>query len=157
MKELENHCREHGLPLTVQRRAVLNALIHRNDHPTADQVAEEVEARLPGVSRTTIYRVLDTLVRMNIARKVCHPGPSARFEVDSQRHHHLVCVHCGRMIDVEDSRFDTLPFPDVAGHGFELTDYSIQFRGMCPDCAQSTHMSRSEFPPQKGRGRKRFS
>ena len=136
MEELERLCREHGLPLTVQRRAVLEALMQRHDHPTADQIAEDVALRLPGVSRTTVYRVLDTLVRISIARKVCHPGAAARFEVESHRHHHLVCVECGRMIDLEDSRLDELPFPESKVHGFELTDYSIQFRGICAACAR---------------------
>ena len=88
------------------------SLMHRHDHPTADQIAEDVAIRLPGVSRTTVYRVLDTLVRISIARKVCHPGAAARFEVESHRHHHLVCVQCGRMIDLEDPRLDKLPFPE---------------------------------------------
>lgn len=146
MEELERLCRENGLPLTVQRRAVLEALMQRHDHPTADQIAEDVALRLPGVSRTTVYRVLDTLVRISLARKVCHPGAAARFEVESHRHHHLVCVECGRMIDLEDSRLDELPFPESGVHGFQLTDYSIQFRGTCAGCARDLGASKPETP-----------
>ena len=148
MTEFEKLCRQNGIPLTVQRRVVLEALVHRHDHPTADQIAEDVATRLPGVSRTTVYRVLETLVRISLARKVCHPGAATRFEVESHRHHHLVCVQCGRMIDVEDSRLDELPFPDAGAHGFTLTDYSIQFRGTCGDCARS-------MPSSKERATKR--
>jgi Fur family peroxide stress response transcriptional regulator len=135
MDDFEQLCRRHGLPLTVQRRAVLQALAQRHDHPTADQVLDDVLARLPGVSRTTVYRVLDTLVEFGVARKVCHPGAAVRFEVETRRHHHLVCLKCDKMIDIEDSRFDSLPFPDPAKHGFQLSDYTIQFRGICPKCS----------------------
>ena len=151
MEELERLCREQGLPLTVQRRAVLEALMLRHDHPTADQVAEDVALRLPGVSRTTVYRVLDTLVRISIARKVCHPGAAARFEVESHRHHHLVCVECGHMIDLEDSRLDELPFPESGVHGFQLTDYSIQFRGTCAACARNSGASKPGIPLRQRR------
>ena len=157
MEELEKLCRQNGLPLTVQRRAVLEALMHRHDHPTADQIAEDIATLLPGVSRTTVYRVLETLVRINIARKVCHPGAAARFEVETQRHHHLVCIQCGRMSDLEDPRLDTLPFPDAVAHGFELTDYSIQFRGTCTDCAGATAASEHATSLRKGHKLKKRS
>ena len=62
LESFERLCRERGLSLTVQRRAVLEAVLDRGDHPTADQVYDEVKERLPGLSRTTVYRVLETLV-----------------------------------------------------------------------------------------------
>lgn len=143
MKEFEELCRRQGLPLTVQRRAVLETLMRRHDHPAADEIFEDVSARLPGISRTTVYRVLETLVQLGIARKVCHPGAAARFEVESHRHHHLVCLRCGRMIDLEDPRLDNLPFPGAGARGFELTDYSIQFRGTCADCVRAAASRRA--------------
>jgi len=136
IEEFEKLCRQKGLPLTVQRRAVLKALAQRSDHPTADQILEDVVACLPGVSRATVYRVLEALVEFGVARKVCHPGSAVRFEAETQRHHHLVCLKCNRMIDLRDSRFDSLPFPDPSRHGFTLSDYSIQFRGTCPKCSK---------------------
>ncbi len=45
---------------------------------------------MPEISRTTVYRVLETLVRVGIERKVRHPGAAARYEVETHRHHHLV-------------------------------------------------------------------
>ncbi|HRX84343.1 MAG TPA: transcriptional repressor, partial [Phycisphaerae bacterium] len=58
----EQLCRQQGLALTVQRRTILSVLLDSDDHPTADQVYEIVRQRLPGLSRTTVYRVLDTFV-----------------------------------------------------------------------------------------------
>jgi Fur family peroxide stress response transcriptional regulator len=155
MAEFEKLCRQNGIPLTVQRRVILKALLHRHDHPTADQIAEDVAILLPGVSRTTVYRVLETLVRINLARKVCHPGAAARFEVESHRHHHLVCIQCGRMIDLDDPRLDNLPFPDALIHDFELTDYSIQFRGTCAGCAGAIPTSEPATSLRKGQREKK--
>lgn len=70
--ELAQICRQHALPFTVQRRVVLEALSLRMDHPTADQVFDDVRKRMPEISRTTVYRVLETFVRVAVARKVCH-------------------------------------------------------------------------------------
>lgn len=131
---LEVACRHHGLPLTVQRRVILEALAARDDHPTADEILEEVRTRLPEVSRTTVYRVLDTLVEIGLAVKICSPGAGARFDPKTDRHHHLVCVQCERVMDFEAPTLNTLPLPDARKRAFEIHDYSIHFRGLCADC-----------------------
>ena len=135
LEELARTCRQRGLSLTVQRREVLYSLIRRTDHPTADQIFEGIRKRLPEISRATVFRVLETLVRIGIVRKVCHPGSAARYEVEKQRHHHLVCLHCEKMVDLEDPSFDRLPLPDIDS-GFHIQDYSVQFRGLCTTCAR---------------------
>jgi len=147
LTDAEQICRSHSLPLTVQRRRVIETLIQRTDHPTADQIYDEVRERLHEMSRTTVYRVLETLVRIGVGRKVCHPGAAARYEILRQRHHHLVCLVCGRMTDFEDPRLDEIPLPEPAGHGYDVTDYTIQFRGTCAKCARK--------PAGGGRAKKR--
>jgi len=140
-------CRGHGLPLTVQRRAILAVLAGRDDHPTADDVFAAVQQRLPGVSRTTVYRVLDTLVGIGVACRVAHPGAAVRFDAKVHRHHHLVCRRCGRVRDLEDHALNTLRLPRVRRGGFEVDDYSIHFMGLCADCrsgGRGSHVRKKE-------------
>lgn len=144
----ERLCRENGIPLTVQRRAVLRALLDRRDHPTADQVFEDVQARLPGVSRATVYRVLETLVRVGVARRASHLGARVRFDPNTGPHHHLVCVRCGKMADLDHPSLGSLPLPDVRHAGFQITEYSIHFQGICSRC-------RSRKAGRRGTGRGR--
>jgi Fur family peroxide stress response transcriptional regulator len=131
---LEAACKAHGLPLTVQRRTILEVLAERTDHPTADQVYAAVRQRLPGVSRTTVYRVLDTLVRLGLAVKTAHPGAAVRFDPHTERHHHLLCVRCDRVIDLHAPELDGLRLPDTRRLGFEVEDFSLHIRGLCADC-----------------------
>ena len=131
---LETACRAKGLPVTVQRRAIFELLAGRTDHPTADQVWEAARVRLPGVSRTTVYRVLATFVRLGLVVKTPHPGSAARFDPRADRHHHLVCTECDRVVDVESKRLDAVTLPDAAALGFEIDDFSIHIRGVCAAC-----------------------
>jgi Fur family peroxide stress response transcriptional regulator len=133
--ELERRCREAGTPFTVQRRAVLAAVVGRTDHPTADDVFGAVSAAMPGISRGTVYRTLETLVAMGLVNRVCHPGSAARYDGKTERHHHLVCDRCGAMVDLDHPGLDALPIPDVSASGFAVRDYSVQFRGLCGRCA----------------------
>jgi Fur family peroxide stress response transcriptional regulator len=127
-------CRERGVPVTPQRRAVLRALSGRRDHPTAEQVHAAASARLPGMTRATVYRVLETLEKLGVVRAVDHAGGAARFEIDTGAHHHLVCVGCGRIDDVRDPALDGLSLPAPRAPGFAVREIAIQFRGLCASC-----------------------
>lgn len=134
IEQFERLCRERGLPLTTQRRTVFELICDRRDHPTADQIYGQVRRRLPAISRTTVYRILENLVELGVIARICHPGSAGRFDPKIRRHHHLVCVHCETIIDLELPRLNRLALPDVSGHGFEIRDYHIHFRGTCSRC-----------------------
>ena len=128
--------REGGLPVTTQRLAVFEVILGRTDHPTAEQLYRAVRNQLPQISRMTVHRILGTFVSLGIVAKTCHPGSAARFDPKLHQHHHLVCLKCGRIIDVEDPRLNQLPWPKVNPREFQIEDYHIHFRGRCARCSQ---------------------
>lgn len=138
LQEFEALCRRQGVSFTVQRRVVLEAVLERDDHPTADQIVEIVKQRVPNISRTTVYRVLDALVDMEMIRRLHHPGPAVRYDGKVRRHHHLICKRCHKVIDWEDVRLNRIRPPDVEAEGFEIEDFSVHFTGVCGECSKKT-------------------
>jgi Fur family peroxide stress response transcriptional regulator len=128
--------RQAGLPVTTQRRAVFEAILHRTDHPAADQLYRAVRGALPQISRMTVHRILGTFVSLGLVTRACHPGSAARFDPKLHQHHHLVCLDCGRVIDVEDPRLNHIPWPKVNPREFQIEGYHIHFRGRCARCCQ---------------------
>ena len=142
-QQFEAACRAHGLPVTVQRRRIFEALGDRADHPTPDQVYASVKDTLPGVSRTTVYRVLETLVRVGVLPKACSPSAASRVDPRTSRHHHLVCQRCDRLFDVdEDAVAHRIRPPDVRRRGFAIHGYSIYFTGLCAACRKEAAAAR---------------
>jgi Fe2+ or Zn2+ uptake regulation protein len=135
LKELERRAAAAGLPVTVQRRAALPAPRTRRDHPTADAIYGDVVTELPGVSKATVYRALDNLVELGLARRVHHEGSIARYDGNEERHHHLVCESCGSITDVEWEALDAIPIPKFSNRAFEVRDFFVNFQGLCRDCA----------------------
>lgn len=149
LRRFEEACRARRLPLTVQRRAIFEAVLDSADHPTADRVYQTVRTRIPGVSRTTVYRVLDALVDVGVIVKACSPGAAARFDAMTARHHHLVCLRCEKLIDVVDERLDRqIRLPDVRPHVFRIQDFSVHFHGICAGCRRK---ERSKGQAARGR------
>ena len=131
---LESISRERNLPVTIQRRVVLNALLDRDDHPTVDQLFEDVKVRMPGVSRTTIYRALETLVELGLARRTNHFEASARFDGNTDHHHHLVCRRCNHVEDIDHPSLKKFTPPHLGNTAFQVLDYSIHLEGLCAEC-----------------------
>lgn len=157
VSDLQRRCRARGVPLTPQRRAVFEALLADPTHPAADRVYETVRRTIPGISPATVYRVLEFLVEVGVARKTCSPGSQCRYDARVTRHHHLVCLCCERMVDLSDPALDDLPIPDPRATGFAIEDYSVQFRGICPACSKARRTSRrtdSADDPSRPEGRK---
>jgi len=151
IEQFERACRECRLPVTPQRRAVLAEILGHTDHPTADQIYDALKERLPGLSRTTVYRILGTLVELGIITKICHPGSAARFDPRIEQHHHLVCMRCESIIDLEAGHLNKVTWPDVRGLGFEIRDYHIHFRGVCAACRRTSRAKPGPRPKATAR------
>jgi len=136
MQAFEAQCRSQSVRLTFQRRVILEAALDLDNHPTADRVFETVAKRTPGVSRTTVYRTLETLVRMGVITKTPHPSSVVRYDPRVETHHHLICQRCDDVIDISDARLDALPVPDTSDLGFEVLDVRVQLRGICRRCRE---------------------
>ncbi len=138
VQEFEALCRARGLPRTVQRRDILRAVLRRDDHPSVDQIYESVKGHLPGLSRTTVYRALETLCQFGVLRRVHHPGATVRFDGKTTRHHHLVCRVCHDVIDVESKKLNALRLSPGQRRGFLVEDFTVHFLGVCAACREKT-------------------
>jgi len=121
--------------VTVDRRAVVEALDRSTDHLTVEQLAEEVWADHPDINLATIYRTLELLERLEIAFHVhLGHGPS-RWHLADEVHHHLVCEVCDRVIEVPDSTFDPLRRRLLEETGFVIDPHHFSLSGRCAACA----------------------
>ena len=143
LEQLETLCREAGIPCTIQRRALLEAVLERDDHPTTNQVFEAVHVRNPQISRATVHRNLETLSEMGVITKTCHPGGVTRYDARVDIHHHLICLRCNSVVDIDDENLSSLTIPDTSAFGFEVSDFQVQLRGICMNCRKKTPKQRS--------------
>jgi Fur family ferric uptake transcriptional regulator len=127
--------RTSGNRVTVDRRAVVEALEAGEDHLTAEQLAEVVWERHPDINLATVYRTLELLERLEIAFHVhLGHGPS-RWHFAGDVHHHLVCDECNRVVEIPDSTFDPLRRRLLDDTGFVIDPHHFSLSGLCQACA----------------------
>ncbi len=134
LEEFERRCSEAGIPVTNQRRIVLQVVLDMHCHPTADQVHASPKVRRARISRATVYRSLESLVFLGVITKACHPGDVVRYDARLEPHHHLVCLECGDVVDIADPAITPPSLPDMSVFGFEVQDCRMQLRGVCRRC-----------------------
>ena len=126
--------REHGLKVTPQRRAILELLVNDDSHPTAEQVYQRVLATMPDVSRTTVYNTLRELKDLGELASVYGAGEGGqRYDTNQEPHHHLCCVECRRLVDI-DRDFTGMNLSDEEAAGYRIVSHQVVFFGICPDC-----------------------
>jgi Fe2+ or Zn2+ uptake regulation protein len=114
---------------------IAEAMSGEHVHLTADEVLERARRALPEVSRATVYNTLNEMVSIGELLEVSHVDGRKRYDpnvVDG--HHHLLCIECGRMLDVH---ADDPHLPADQVHGFEVLGVEVTFRARCPECASA--------------------
>jgi Fur family peroxide stress response transcriptional regulator len=135
--EFAAHCRQSGLAVTPQRMAIIRALLSSGEHPSADGIYATVRREHPHMSLATVHRTLEKLVEIGEARKVTLLHDSARYDGNVTPHHHLVCVQCRRIRDIEiPGAEDLLEGRDVIGD-FQVLGTSVEILAICEDCRRS--------------------
>jgi Fur family peroxide stress response transcriptional regulator len=128
--------RRSGIRVTAQRLAVAEALASSKDHPTAQEVYERVQSRIPHITMATVYNTVNTLAKSGLIQLLSFPD-GARYDANPAPHANLVCVQCHQIIDAVDDAdiVGRLREEFTAKNGFQVISQRVDFYGLCPDCA----------------------
>ena len=118
---------------TKQRRLVLQAVQSRSDHPTAEQIYEDVHAIDARVIPGTVYRNLNCLSEDGAICHVRVPGAD-RYDLRTDLHYHMYCIRCKRVIDAPYPYKTQLDADTAMQSGFDIIRHRMVFEGICPDC-----------------------
>lgn len=134
VRRFQEACRERGLRVTPQRLEIFKELASTDEHPSAEQIYARVRTRMPTVSLDTVYRTLTTLSRSGVVSRVEILDDRGRFDANTDKHHHFVCVRCQRVMDFYWPDFDKLKVPRGIKLLGKVEQPHVELRGVCRDC-----------------------
>jgi Fur family transcriptional regulator, ferric uptake regulator len=122
---------------TRQRAAVSEVLDEVEDFRSAQDIHGLLRARGASVGLATVYRTLQGLVdagTVDVLRTDDGESVYRRCRTE-HHHHHLVCRHCGRTVEVEGPAVERWAQRVGDEHGFTDVAHTLEVFGTCPDCA----------------------
>ena len=136
LADLTNRLRERERRITGPRQAVLE-ILRRHSHPLTNK---EIFAALPKglCDLVTVYRSMHLLEELGMVKRFDFGDGVARFELvgegDDGHHHHLVCVRCSRVVEIEECFPAKIEGEIAARNGFKAITHTLEFFGVCPRC-----------------------
>jgi len=131
--QLKNILKNEGLRFTKQRQQVWDEIRRSSEHRDAEQIYIQINkiARRKQhlkVSRATVYRTIDVLVKNNLVRKMELGDGRALYEhkIDEGHHDHIICIETGKIIEFYDEDLESLQENIVKNHGYELVRHVHQ-------------------------------
>lgn len=130
-------CTQAGLSATHQRLVIYRVLAESEDHPSPEAVYERVRSEIPSISQATVYNNIHKFVELGLLEEVSKLHQTSRLDANMERHHHLVCVECKKVVDYYDAALDKARAKSREPHGFEIRHYHVEMHGLCPDCRRT--------------------
>ena len=126
--------RDIGFKLTPQRIAILDCLQGNRRHPSAEDIYRSVRIKFPTMSFATVYTTLAALKEKQKVIELTIDPDKKRYDPDTLRHNHLICVVCKQIVDMATS--DAPSLRDREEQGFKIIASHTDFYGLCPGCRE---------------------
>jgi Fur family peroxide stress response transcriptional regulator len=119
-----------------KRDAILQAIVSTTEHPSAQWIYDRLKPRIPNLSLGTVYRNINFFRHEGLVMSVGVVNGEERFDGVADPHPHLICSHCGRVIDLPCPEVKTVEVPPETA-GFTVDYRRTVFYGLCADCGSS--------------------
>ena len=132
--------RDSGHRLTPQRVLILSSLRHADGHVTASEILDQVRESYPYIDASTVYRTLSVLKKLRLVSETDLGAGETIYEwLHQDRHHHLICRRCDRLIRLDHQYMANLGTEILDDYGFEADVDHIAIFGLCSGCVSDPH------------------
>lgn len=130
--------RENRLRLTKTRKALMELFLCNKPPLSVPEILSLLKKMRLGVNKTTVYRELERLQQAEIIAVVQLGGRKRHYELASRKHHHhLICVKCEHVedVDVDEDDFLREKYKAIQERHFAVLRHSLEFFGLCKMCS----------------------
>ena len=134
MNGYEQVCKAKGLRITHQRTEIFKTMLIHTDHPTIENVFNQVRKNLTTISLDTVYRTISTFEEYGLIKRVYHLDNVTRYDINITNHHHLVCSKCSKIEDFYWPDFDQMEPPKSILQWGDIEMKHVVINGLCSTC-----------------------
>lgn len=128
------YIKKKNLRNTSQREKVLETFLSSEKHITADDLYSAVKKKDPKIGYATVHRNLKLMYECGLADEIKVGNKKARYEQKAVHHDHLICLKCGKFIEVMDLRIEELQDRLAKANEFVSLRHKLEIYGFCKEC-----------------------
>lgn len=135
LEQLIETLRKNDFRLTPQRYAILQILARSENHPSAENIHQELLEHHPSMSLATVYKTLNLLKKEGEVLELQFSEFGNRYDGNKPYSHpHVICTSCGIIIDPRPLDLEGLMAKMGEETGFSIESHRLDFYGICPEC-----------------------
>ena len=92
--KIRGYLTDNGVRPMNKRVKIMNYLVTKRNHPTAEMIYLELVNEIAGLSKTTVYNTLNLFVQEGITRALNIDSNELRYDADISQHGHFKCNEC---------------------------------------------------------------
>lgn len=126
-----------GLKNTSQRQTILEVFLKTNKHLSAEDFYRLIKKTHRSIGFATVYRTLKLISESGLSREVNLGDRIVRIEHEyGHKHHdHLICIKCGKFIEVFDPEIERLQESLTKKYQFKTIRHRLDIFGFCNRCS----------------------
>ncbi len=130
-KSVIERLRGFGISVTQPRIAIMEYLMKNHIHPNVEDIYNALKEQLPHLSLTTVYNTVKVFADNGAITFLTIDEKNICIEENTKPHGHLLCLRCGRTIDI--------PLQGIDPHtttlcGHQIDEIHQYYKGICSDC-----------------------
>lgn len=142
IERIKKQLHSQSYKLTPQREATVRVLLeHEEDHLSAEDVYLLVKEKSPEIGLATVYRTLELLSEMKVVDKINFGDGVSRYDLRQEGaahfHHHLVCIECGAVDEIQEDLLGDVEKIVEDRWFFQVKDHRLTFHGICSRCQEN--------------------
>jgi len=130
------YIRGKGLRNTRQREDILEAFLSSGGHITVDDLYNKLKKNYPSIGYATVHRNMNLVLESGLAGEIKVGRGKTRYEqiYGHEHHDHLICVKCGRFMEVHDETIEKLQDNLAEANDFKPLKHKLEIYGLCRKC-----------------------
>jgi Fur family transcriptional regulator, ferric uptake regulator len=143
-EQLSEYLAVQGLKSTRQRDRIFEVFVSAGRHLSAEELYLLIKKTDRGIGYATVYRTLKLLTEAGLAYERRFEDGVTRFEynVAEGHHDHLICTHCGRIIEFENEQIEELQLFVAKKNKFQVHSHKLELYGLCDGCQKKVRVDR---------------
>ncbi len=121
---------------TCQRDIIMTEFWKIEHHMTAEELHTVVHKKDQRISLATVYRTLKLMCESGLADEIKRDRGKALYEhkLDHPHHDHLICVKCGKIIEISNPELENLQDRIAKEKRFLPQKHRLDIFGLCSSC-----------------------